>query len=111
MQLLELAFEDLEMPGQHLPAPDAPEQVRSAPCFMLCCASCRAPLLGALLVLHATGDSMLCTCIAACIWGAKRAPLPHLPTSPPHVLIGPIGPTTEPPTVAFSMPLQYAALS
>ena len=27
LQLLEMAFEDLEMPGQHLPAPDAPEQV------------------------------------------------------------------------------------
>lgn len=26
---MELAFEDLEMPGQHLPAPDAPEQVGS----------------------------------------------------------------------------------
>ena len=28
VQLLDMALEELEMPGQHLPAPDAPDVVR-----------------------------------------------------------------------------------
>lgn len=35
VQLIEMLLEEMEMPGQHLPAPDAPDTVRHLICMLV----------------------------------------------------------------------------